>query len=106
MFLGKNQWSSGMITGYDSADPGSIPGRVNFLKFQISIPMTFSHVQGYIYHNLDCNYHNHRGLVGVGVGLMTLRLLVRSHVGRIAGLDQPREASRSGSGWDSGVANH
>ena len=87
------QWSSGMITGYDSDDLGSIPGRVNFLKFQIWIPMIFSHVQGYILTHLDLNNHNHRGLVGVGVGLMTLRSLVRSHVGRIAGLDQPREAS-------------
>ena len=30
-----------MITVDDSADLGSIPGRVNFLKFQISIPMPF-----------------------------------------------------------------
>jgi hypothetical protein len=48
MFLGMNQWSGGMIAANDSADLGSIPGGVNFLKFQISIPMTFSHVQGYI----------------------------------------------------------
>ena len=65
------------------------PGRSIFWNFKISIPMTFSHVQGHIYHNLDWNYHNHRGLVGVGVGLMTLRSLVRSHVGRIRDLINP-----------------
>ena len=48
MFLYMNQWSDGKVTGNDSDDMGSIPGRVNFLKFRISIPMTFSHVQGYI----------------------------------------------------------
>ena len=100
---------SGLVVwspGNDSDDLGSIPGRVNFLKFQISIPLIFSHVQGYIYTHLDWNYHNHRRLVGVGVGLMTVRFSVRFHVGRIAGPDQPREASWSGPGQDNGVANH
>ena len=65
MFLYMKQWSSGMITGYDSDDLGSIPGRVNFLKFQIWIPLIFSHVLGYIYTHLDWNYHNHCGLVAL-----------------------------------------
>ncbi len=34
--------------------------------------MTFSYVRGHIYHNLDCKNPNHRGLVTVGVGLITL----------------------------------
>ena len=85
MFLYMKQWSSGMITGYDSDDLGLIPGRVNFLKFQIWIPMIFSHVQGYILTHLDLNNHNHRGLVGVGVGLLTVRSSVRSSGGQNSG---------------------
>ena len=53
MFLYKNHQSSGKITVDDTDDLGSIPGGVNFLKFRISIPMTFSHVQGYIQTHLN-----------------------------------------------------
>ena len=38
MFLCMNQWSSGIITVYDSADLGSDPGGVKILNFQISTP--------------------------------------------------------------------
>jgi hypothetical protein len=77
------------IRVYDLWDLGSIPEKVIFLKFWISLPMIFSHVLGHIYTHLGCYYHNYLGLVGVGVGLMTLRLLVRSHVGRITDLINP-----------------
>ena len=69
---------SGLVVwspGNDSDDLGSIPGRVNFLKFQISIPLIFSHVQGYIYTHLDWNYHNHRGLVALS---QSVELIVTS----------------------------
>ena len=88
---------SGLVVwspGYDSDDLGSIPGRVNFLKFQIWIPLIFSHVQGSIYTHLDWNYHNHRGLVGVGDGLLTVRFSVRFLRSRIPGTGHPVEASR------------
>ena len=75
MFLYMRQWSSGMITGYDSDDLGSIPGRVNFWKFQIWIPLIFSDVLGYIYTHLDRNYHNHRGLVALS---QSVELIVTS----------------------------
>ena len=77
MFLYMCQWSSGIIAGNDSDDLGSIPGRVNFLKFQISIPLIFSHVQGYIYTHLDWNYHNHHSLVAL---CQSIELMVKSSI--------------------------
>jgi hypothetical protein len=46
MFLYMNQWSSGMITVYDSADLGSDRDRVKILIFQISIPWRFWDIWG------------------------------------------------------------
>ena len=46
-------------------------------------------ISWHIYTHLDWNNHNHRGLVGVGVGLLTVRFSVRSHVGRITDLINP-----------------
>ena len=71
---------SGLVVwspGNDSDDLGSIPGRVNFLKFQISIPLIFSHVQGYIYTHLDWNYHNHHSLVAL---CQSIELMVKSSI--------------------------
>ncbi len=51
-------------------------------------------------------YHQPLGLVVESVGLLIVRFAVQSCGTRVAGLDQPREASQSGYTWDSGVANH
>ena len=72
--------ASGLVVwspGNDSDDLGSIPGRVNFLKFQIWIPLIFSHVQGYIYTHLDWNYHNHHSLVAL---CQSIELMVKSSI--------------------------
>ncbi len=71
MFLYMNQWSSGTITGYDLADLGSIPGKVRFLHFQIFVTCSGVYIDKF-----GLKYHNRRGLVGVGVGLMTMRFSV------------------------------
>ena len=71
---------SGLVVwspGNDSDDLGSIPGRVKFLKFQILIPLIFSHVQGYIYTHLDWNYHNHHSLVAL---CQSIELMVKSSI--------------------------
>jgi hypothetical protein len=109
LFLYMNLWSSGishMVTQTTRRSSVQYLKKSYFLIFRISLPMIFSHVLGHIYTHFYWNNHNHLGLVGVGVGLLTVRFSVQSHVGRIAGLDQPREASWSGSDWNSGVANH
>ena len=93
-------WSSGIShlvtqTTMRSSVRFLIYANLNF-KFLNSLEVLW--YPGIYRHILTWNNHNHLGLVGVGVGLLTVRFSVRSHVGRIAGLDQPREASWSGSG--------
>ena len=77
------------IRVHDLWDLGSIPEKVIFLKFWISSPLMFSCVLGHIYTHFYWNNPNHLGLVGVGVGLLTVRFTVRSHVGRITDLINP-----------------
>jgi hypothetical protein len=48
-----------------------------FWNLKFSIPMTFSHVQGYIYHHLDWNNHNHRGLVAL---YQSIELIVKGSI--------------------------
>ncbi len=65
-----------------------LPGKVRFLNFQIfEISMAYDifKCSGYVETHLDKNDHNHHGLVGVGVGLMTVRLLVRFSGGQNSG---------------------
>ncbi len=59
MFLSMIQWSSGMITIYDSADLGSDPDGVKILIFQIPIPWRFWDVLGYIDTHLGWKYIAH-----------------------------------------------
>ncbi len=64
MFLYMTQWSSGMITVYDSADLGSDPDGVKILSFQISIPGRFLGRSGVYRHTFGMKIHRPHGLVG------------------------------------------
>ncbi len=67
MFLYMNQWTSGMITVYDSADLGSDPDGVKILIFQISIPWRFWQLlgrSGVYRHTFGMKIHRPHGLVG------------------------------------------
>ena len=64
MFLYSNQWSGGKVTGNDSDDLGSIPGKVNFLNFQNFDSYEVLGCSGVYRHTFGMKIHRPHGLVG------------------------------------------